>query len=143
MAAYTRRSNVRKIMELGTMRTVWLLLLICSAAAAQDFKSATILATSTYDRQSSSFNIGGFGVGGPSKEMNSVTVILDGYDITAEFPSTTVQSPHASDVHVGSDILVALQRTKLFMKWPNGDVVSAKVVVRRKHQAPRERQARD
>jgi hypothetical protein len=141
--AYTRRSNARKIMELGTMRALWLLLLVCGVSAAQDFKSATVLATSTYDRQNSNVSIGGFGIGGTSKEMNSVTVVLDGYDITAEFPSQTVQGPHASDVQVGSDLLVALQRSKLFMKWPNGDVVSAKVVVRRKHQVPRGRQARD
>jgi hypothetical protein len=138
---YTRRSNARKIMECRTMRAVWLLMLVCGAAGAQDFKSATVLATSVYDRQNSNVSIGGFGIGGTSVETNSVTVVLDGYDVTAEFPSKTVQSPRATDVHVGTDLLVALQRTKLFIKWPNGDVVSAKVVVRRKHQVPRGRQA--
>ena len=125
------------------MRAMWVLVLVCGVAAGQDFKSATVLAASTFDRQKASVNIGGFGVPGPSVEVNRVTVVLDGYDVTAEFPSKTVRSPHAGDLKVGTDVLVALQRSKLLIKWPDGDVVSAKVVLREKHQVPRDHQARD
>ena len=125
------------------MRALALLLLACGAAAAQDFKSATILVAQTYERQNANFVIGGFGVGGTSVDMNRITLVLDGYDVTGEFESKTVKSPRATDVKVGSDILAALQRNKLLLKWPDDSVVTARIVLREKHKNARDRQARD
>jgi hypothetical protein len=75
--------------------------------------------------------------------MNRITVVLDGYDVTGEFPSETSKGPHATDVKVGSDIFAALEHNKLLLKWPDGSVVTAKVVTRQKHKQLRDRQARD
>ena len=86
------------------MRAFWLLLLVCGVAAAQDYKSSTVIDAHTFQRQKTTFSIGGFPVGGTSDDMNRVTVVLDGYDVTGEFPSETSKSPHATDVKVGSDI---------------------------------------
>jgi hypothetical protein len=125
------------------MRASLLLVLVCGAAAAQDYKSSTVLDAHTFQRPKTTFSLGGIAVGGTSLDMNRVTVVLDGYDVTGEFPSETVKSPKASDVKVGSDIFAALERGKLLLKWPDGSIVTAKVVVRQKHKQLRDAQARD
>ncbi|HEX5046059.1 MAG TPA: hypothetical protein VFX89_02980 [Gammaproteobacteria bacterium] len=125
------------------MRASLLLVLVCAAAAAQDYKSSTVLDSHTFQRQKTAVSLGGFPIGGTSVDMNRVTVVLDGYDVTGEFPSETPRSPKAGDVKVGSDIFAALDRSKLLLKWPDGSIVTAKVVVRQKHKQPRDSQARD
>jgi hypothetical protein len=125
------------------MRALWLLVLVCGGAAGQDYKSSTVLDAHTYQRPKATVSVGGFPIGGASVDMNRVTVVLDGYDVTGEFPSETVKSPKATDVKVGSDIFVALEHNKLLLKWPDGSIVTAKVVVRQKHRQLRDSQARD
>jgi len=125
------------------MRASWLLLLVGGAAAAQDYKSSTVLDAHTFQRPKTTFSLGGIAVGGTSVDMNRVTVVLDGFDVTGEFPSETAKSPHATDVRAGSDIFAALDHGKLLLKWPDGSIVTAKVVLRQKHKQLRDAQARD
>lgn len=125
------------------MRASWLLLLVCCAAAAQDFKSAPILVAQTYERQNTNVTIGGFGIGSTTVDTNTVTVVLDGYQITGTFDSKTAKNPRASTLHVGTDIPAAIVRNKLLLKWPDDTVVEAKIVRREKQRPPRDRQARD
>jgi hypothetical protein len=125
------------------MRASWLLLLVCAAAAAQDYKSSTVLDAHTYERPKATVSVAEFPIGSTAVDMNRVTVVLDGYDVTGEFPSETVKSPKATDVKAGSDIFAALDRNKLLLKWPDGSVVTAKVVARPKHKQLRDSQARD
>lgn len=126
------------------MRASWLLLLICGvAAAADDFEFATILVAQTYERQNTNFSIAGIGVGGTTTDMNRVVVVLDGYDVTGEFPSKTVRSPSAKELKVGSEIPAAIKRNKLLLKWPDGTVVEAQIVQKATHKVPGERQTRD
>ena len=126
------------------MRASWLLFLVCGvAAAADDFEFATILVAQTYEQKNTNFSIAGIGVGGTTTDMNRVVVVLDGYDVTGEFPSKTVRSPSAKDLKVGSEIPAAIKRSKLLLKWPDGTIVEARIVLKEKHKVPRDRQARD
>jgi hypothetical protein len=125
------------------MRALWLLLLVCGAAVAQDFKSAPILVANTFERENTTVKIAGFGVGGTTVDMNRVTVVLDGYEITGEFQSKTIKSPRATDVKVGQDVPAAVDHNKLLLQWPDGTIVKANIVDKRKRQPPRDRQARD
>lgn len=128
------------------MRASSLLLLVLSIAAAaaeQDFKSAVVLVAQTYERQTSNVSIAGFGVGGTTVDTNTVTVVLDGYQITGTFDSKTDKSPRASTLRVGTDLPAAIERNKLLLKWPDGTVVEARIIRREKQKPPRDRQARD
>lgn len=129
------------------MRASWLVVLVCGAAAAQDFKPAKVLATQIYQRPKTSSTAEGVQIGATSVEMNLLTVVLDGYEITCEF-ETTADGVSAIELAVGADVPATLERARtqkaddhLLIKWSDNSVVTANVIRRKK--APRDRQAAD
>jgi hypothetical protein len=126
------------------MRALGLLVLVCGAAAAQDFRPATVLAKQVYQRQKSSSTHETVQIGNTWVEMNLLTVVLDGYEITCAF-ETAPDGASAVELSVGSEIPAALQPAgnQLLIRWSDDSVVKADVIRRKKHKAPRERQAPD
>jgi hypothetical protein len=120
-----------------TMNRLLIALLVFGIAeAAEEFRSAPVVESYSFERSRSLFNVGGVAAGGVTSDMNRVTVVIDGMRITGEFESKTVRSTSAKDFRLGADVLVALERNKLLLTAADGSVVTAKIVRREKQQPP-------
>ncbi len=114
------------------------MLLICGVAQAADepdFKSAIVTQSSKYPRQTSAVSIMGIDAAAKTVDMSRVAVAIDGVIVTGEWEPKTLDSATYEDFPAGTDVPAAATRNKLFLKLPDGSVVSAKVV-RREKQTP-------
>jgi archaellum component FlaF (FlaF/FlaG flagellin family) len=121
-------------------------LLACGQAHAADpeFKSSVVTESRTYERSSSSFNVGGIRAGGTTESVSRVTVAHDGLLVTGEWEPKTLQSTTAKDFRRGTDVPAAVSRNRLLLQLPDGSVVTAKIVKReRPKPAELDRRARE
>lgn len=122
----------------GAIKLLLGCLLIAGAAhaAGPDFQSTVVTQSRTYERQASSFRIAGIpGSVGKTVEVSRVTVALDGALVTGEWEPKTSVSVSAKDFRRGTDVLAAVNRNRLLLKTPAGDVVTAKIVSREKQKS--------
>ena len=105
-------------------------------AADPDFKLAIVTAARTYERQSTSFNVGGFRAAGKTTSVSRVTVALDGTLYTGEWEPKTLRSVTAKDFRRGAEVPAAVERNRLSLKLPDGSVLTAKIVDREKQRGP-------
>jgi archaellum component FlaF (FlaF/FlaG flagellin family) len=130
----------------GMSRLLAVLVLLCGAVHAAEpvFKPTIVTASSTYERESGSFSVAGFPAGSKTVNVSRVTVNLEGLLVTAEWEPKTVRSVTANDFRRGTDVQVAIDRNRLLLKQPDGNVVTAKIVSREKAKpAESGRQTRD
>jgi hypothetical protein len=123
-----------------------MLLLVCGSARAAEpeFESSVVTQSRTYERQSSSFSVGGISAGSTTVPMSRVTVALDGMLITGEWEPKTLQSTTAKDFRRGTDVPAAVTRNRLLLKLADGSVVTTKIVKREKQRPPElDRRTRD
>ncbi|HLF10106.1 MAG TPA: hypothetical protein VJA26_02740 [Gammaproteobacteria bacterium] len=114
-------------------------LLVCGAAqAAEEFKSAIVTQSTTYERQKRSVSIAGIPAARSMTDVSRVAVALDGMVITGEWEPKTVTSTSADDFKRGTEVPAAIERNKLLLKLPDGSVVKTKIVRREKQEPPRE-----
>jgi archaellum component FlaF (FlaF/FlaG flagellin family) len=114
------------------------LVLLCGAAHAAEpvFKPTIVTASRTYEREAGSFSVAGFPAGSKTVSMSRVTVALDGLLVTAEWEPKTLRSATAEDFRRGTDVQVTIDRNRLLLKQPDGNVVTAKIVSREKPKSP-------
>ncbi|HET7924853.1 MAG TPA: hypothetical protein VFL30_08130 [Rhodanobacteraceae bacterium] len=99
-------------------------------AADPEFKVGLVTESREYEREKASASIAGVRLP-PEKEWTSrVTVTLDGERITGEWAPETTRSVTFKDFPRGTDVQVAVRRNQLFLKHPDGSVVTAKIVRR-------------
>jgi hypothetical protein len=110
---------------------------LCGAAPAAEtaFRSTIVTNSYIYQRPASSFKV----LGLPSSIANTVdasrvTVALDGFLVSGEWVPKTSLSISAKNFRQGTDVLAAVERNRLLLKTPAGDVVTANIVSREKQQ---------
>ncbi len=113
-------------------------------AAEPEFTSAIVTESRSYARTATSFRIAGIPAGATTTDVSRVTVALGGLLITGEWEPKAARSPTAKDFRRGSDVYAAVERNRLLLKLPDGDVVTAKIVNREKQKSAEfERRRRD
>jgi hypothetical protein len=113
-----------------------------SHSAEPEFKVGVVTASRAYERDTATVSVGGIRTGAAKAWVSRVTVGVDGMRITGEWQPKTTISATAQDFPRGSDVSVALTRSKLLLKHPDGSIVEARIV--RREEAPdSESQARD
>jgi hypothetical protein len=108
---------------------------LCGTAHAADpaFRSTIVTDSRVYQRQAASVRIVGVpGAVGKTVDVSRVTVALDGFSVAGEWEPKTSLSVSAKDFRRGTDVLAAIERNRLLLKSPAGDVVTAKIVSREK-----------
>jgi hypothetical protein len=122
--------------QLMTRWPAWLLLAVLLAATAlaadPEFKTGIVTASRVYERESGSVNVGGLRTAMAKEWTSRVTVAVDGERITGEWQPKTVISATAKDFPRGADVPVAVKRGQLLLKHPDGSVVTARIVDRRR-----------
>lgn len=107
----------------------------CGVASAADpaFRPTIVTNSFSYQRPASSFKILGLpGSLANTVDASRVTVALDGFLVSGEWVPETSLSISAKDFRRGTDVLAAIDRNRLLLKSPTGDVVTAKIVSREK-----------
>jgi hypothetical protein len=112
-------------------------------AADPEFKTGLITASRVYERESGSISIGGIKTGAAKEWTSRVTVAVDGERITGEWVPKTVISATAKDFPRGADVDVAIKRSQLLLKHPDGSTVTARIVNRERQKTESESDARD
>ena len=104
-------------------------------AAEPEFRSSIVTEARIYARTETSFRIAGIPAGATTTDVSRVTVAVAGLLVTGEWEPKTVRSPSAKDFRRGSDVYAAIERNRLLLKLPDGDVVTAKIVNREKQKS--------
>lgn len=106
--------------------------LLAGAALAADpeFKTGLVTASRVYERESGSFSVAGVRTAAAKEWTSRVTVAVDGERITGEWVPKTVISATAKDFPRGADVDVAVKRSQLLLKHPDGSIVTARIVKR-------------
>jgi hypothetical protein len=103
-------------------------------AADPEFKTGLVTASRVYEREKGSVSVGGIRTSAAKEWISRVTVAVDGERITGEWAPKTVISATAKDFPRGSDVSVAVKRSQLLLKHPDGSVVTARIVDRERRQ---------
>jgi hypothetical protein len=121
-----------------TRRTLaaWLLVLASltatTYAADPEFTVALVTESREYEREKAAPTIGGIRLPTATAWTSRVTVAFAGMRITGEWVPKTTLSVRATDFPRGTDVPAAATRNQLFLKHPDGSVVTAKIVRREK-----------
>jgi hypothetical protein len=119
-------------------RHVRRLLLACTVlcgslhAADPKFQSTIVTDSRVYQRQAASFSVVGVPAGAKTVDVSRVTVALDDFFVSGEWEPKTSVGVSAKSFRRGMDVLAAIERNRLLLKLPAGDVVTAKIVSREK-----------
>ena len=109
-------------------------------SAEPEFKTGIVTASRAYERESASVSVGGIRTGAAQTWVSRVTVGVDGMRITGEWQPKTTISATAQDFPRGSDVSVAVTRTKLLLKHPDGSIVEARIVQREQAPQPKDKE---
>lgn len=108
---------------------VVLLLAAALDAAEPEFTAGRVLESRTYEREKHTVVIAGVRTPAATESTSRVTVVIEGTRITAEWVPKTAVSTDARAFPRGSDVMVAVTRSQLLLKHPDG-VVTAKIIKR-------------
>jgi hypothetical protein len=104
-------------------------------AADPEFKTGLVTASRVYERESGSVSVAGIRTATAKEWTSRVTVAIDGERITGEWQPKTTISATAKDFPRGADVSVAIKRSQLLLKHPDGSVVTARIVDRKRQPA--------
>jgi hypothetical protein len=107
-------------------------------SAEPEFKTGIVTASRAYERDTTTFSVGGVRAGAAKTWVSRVTVGVDGERVTGEWQPKTTVSATAQDFPRGSEVSVAVQRNKLLLKHPDGSIVEARIVERRSQDEKRD-----
>ncbi len=99
-------------------------------AADPEFMTGIVTASRVFERETGSLNVGGMRAATGKEWTSRVTVAVDGERITGEWQPKTIISATAKDFPRGADVAVAVKRSQLLLKHPDGSVVTARIVNR-------------
>jgi hypothetical protein len=108
-------------------------------AADPEFKTGLVTVSRVYERESGSFSVGGIRAAAAKEWVSRVTVAVDGERITGEWAPKTVISATAKDFRRGADVDIAVKRSQLLLKHPDGSIVTARIVNRERQKTETER----
>ncbi len=106
-----------------------------ASAADTEFKTGIVTASRVYERENGSVSVAGIRTASAKEWTSRVTVGIDGERITAEWQPKTVISATAKDFPRGADVSVAVKRGQLLLKHPDGSVITARIVDRKRQPA--------
>lgn len=101
-----------------------------ASAADPELRASVVLESRVYERESGSISVGGVQTARTTATTSRVTVALDDMRVTGEWEPRTTRSATAEDFPRGSDVPAAIERNRLLLKAPDGEIVTAKVVRR-------------
>jgi hypothetical protein len=127
------------------LRSTALLLVLTSLAgpsqsAEPEFKVGVVMASRAYERDTATVSVGGIRTGAAKSWVSRVTVGVDGMRITGEWQPKTTISATAQDFPRGSDVSVAVTRSRMLLKHPDGSIVEARIVKREEAPDPKDRE---
>ena len=105
------------------------------------FQTVRVLNAHDYERVLAGFSVGGAPAVSSTELTSSVTVYLDGVQITGEWAPKSRISATSQDFPSGSDVEAAAVPGQLLLKHPDGSIVTARIV-RRVKSAEREDEIR-
>jgi hypothetical protein len=110
-------------------------LLACAGAlhaAEPELKTGIVKESYVYPRQKATVTIAGIPTTDSTVDVSHVTVVLGDRAITAEWEPKTSLSADAGDFKPGTEVMAAVQGSRLILRAPDDSTVSAKIVSRKK-----------